>query len=371
MKRSGLIGLAGLAVSFLFFGCRTIEEKAVPPTPTEREVIEPVAPEQIRNAGVPTLQEAAESERSARDAESRESGARGARSITQQAERYEAEVIHREGSKEWLLRKGNRQLTLTESSRSAIVDGIAVFLDRSFGQVKGRWVLSESDEALLLRSLFGDVQTEPRRLRTIVLDPGHGGTEEGTKNESLRLVEKTLNLDVCERLKTRLEALGYRVALTRYDDRIVALEERPELAKSVGADLFVSVHFNAAINKDARGLETYMLTPAGQPSTSSVIAGEDAIPYPGNGFDLLNFELAFRIQKAMVSALQRDDRGVRKGRFAVLRSLECPGVLVECGFLSNVEEAQLVGTPVYREKLARTLSDAIDAYARNRPWEEL
>ncbi len=369
--RNGLIGIAALAVSVFFAGCATTEEQADPSLPAPAPIAEPAVPEQIRISGVPTLQEAAENERAARDFERRENGARSARSIAQQAERYGAELIHREGSKEWQLRKGNRLLTLTESSRSAIVDGVGVFLDRPFGQFKGRWLLSESDESLLLESLFGEVPAEARRVRTIVLDPGHGGAEEGTKNESLGLMEKTLNLDVCERLKTHLEALGYRVALTRYDDRLVSLEDRPKLAGSVGADLFVSVHFNAAINKEARGLETYMLTPAGQPSTSSSIAGDDAVPYPGNGFDRNNFELAFRIQKAMVGALQRDDRGVRKGRFAVLRSLECPGVLVECGFLSNVEEAQLVGTPVYREKLARTLSDAIDAYARSRPLAEL
>ncbi len=372
-RRIGFGAAIGAAVSIWLAGCQsarptgpqTIEADPVPAPEA------PVAPVPSDPAP-PTVEEAeTRSPRPERGAERGERTGRAAKSFAAQAERYGAAVTKVSEGAEWQASKGNRLLTLTESSRLATLDGVSVYLDHAFGQRRGRWSLSDSDEALILASAFGDRAADGRKVRTIVLDPGHGGTEEGTRNEGLGLLEKHLNLDVCERLGAHLEKLGYRVTFTRYDDRLVPLEARAQLANGVNADVFVSVHFNAALNREAIGLETYLLTPAGQPSTSRLVAGDDAVAYPGNQYDLANFELAFRIQKAMLARLQRDDRGVRKSRFVVLRDLQCPGVLVECGFLSNPDESLLVSTPVYREKLARTLAEAIDGYARNSPLAEL
>lgn len=370
-RRGGCKALIGFAASLLLYGCQSTDKPKVDTGEPPPIVDAPSLPS-LDSESIPTVDEAESKPEEIPEPPRQDAIARSGKVLTLQAERIGAYVAHEEGSREWRIVKGSRQLILSEGSRKAVFDGVTVYLDRAFSQVKGRWQLSESDERLLLEGLMGDFASRPRSVRTIVLDPGHGGTEEGTKNETLGLYEKALTLDVCERLRTHLEQLGYRVTLTRYDDRLVSLEDRPAIATGVKADLFLSVHFNAALKPDAKGFETYMLTPAGQPSTSDA-SGDSAelIPYPGNAYSLSSFELAYRIQKGMVSALQRDDRGLRKARFAVLKPLTCPGVLVECGFLSNAEEALLVSTPVFREKLARTLADALDRYARASSIEEL
>ena len=292
-----------------------------------------------------------------------------ARSFKSQAERLGARVEHDPDARQWRAQKGNRLLIVEEDSRLAWVDGVLVFLDMPLTLQKGRWALGASDEALILQSVFADAVDDDRSVKTIAIDPGHGGADDGTRNGQLSLLEKEVNLDVSQRLKTHLEKRGYKTVMTRYDDRAVALDERSNIANKSRADLFVSVHFNAAENQEAQGLETYILTPAGQLSTSGDPgAGET---YGGNRFDQRSFELAYRVQKELVGRLQRMDRGVKKGRFEVLRNLNCPGVLVEAGFLSHEGDALLASTAAYRERVAQALAEAIDAYANRAPLGEL
>ena len=266
----------------------------------------------------------------------------------------------------WTLRKGDRRLELAQGSREARLDGLTVFLDEPFDKRDGNWLLGEGDARLLLKTIM--TERLPRLSHgsdpVIAIDPGHGGKEKGAENLPLGIVEKQLTMDVCLRLQSHLEAMGFKTVLTRYDDRSVALDKRPEIAKRADADLFISVHFNADLNKEANGIETYMLTPAGYPSTADEVPDALAVPYAANGFDGHNFDLAYRIQRKLVDQLQRRDRGVRKARFAVLRDLDCPGVLVEGGFVSHADEALLVRTPVYREKMAKALAEAIQDYFR-------
>lgn len=296
-----------------------------------------------------------------------------ARSFSSQAKRVGAEVTHVEGSKDWQAQKGTRTLSVHEGGRLAVLDGVKLYLDESVQQKKGRWLLGDSDERLVLGSIFSDsLAGALRSVKTIVIDPGHGGSENGTTNANLGLIEKNLNLDVSERLQGHLEALGYKVIFTRYDDRVVSLKDRPTISNNAQGDLFISIHFNAALNVEAQGLETYMLTPAGQPSTSgNTVEAADAVAQFGNRFDKENLELAFRIQKSILDRLQRVDRGVRKARWAVLKTLDCPGVLVECGFLSNGDEALLISTAAYRERLALSLANALDGYSKNIQLGEL
>lgn len=294
--------------------------------------------------------------------EERESASRPLRGLAKQAAEYGATAMRIEGEPGlWLVAKGERELLLREKSRQAILEGKVVYLDRPLERRRGAWQLSDSDVRVVLESVFRGIELAlPRPL--IAIDPGHGGNERGAVNESLGLVEKNLALEVSRRMRERLEERGFRTALTRYDDRLVSLEERSEIASRAGASLFVSIHFNAAENLEAAGVETYFLTPADQPSTSEESAGEEVGPFPGNAFDQANFLFACRLQRSMVERLQRADRGVKKGRFGALKRLNAPAALVECGFLSNRTEALLVGTPVYREKLARALADAIESF---------
>lgn len=289
-------------------------------------------------------------------------GSKPARSIEEQAKRFGATAEKVPDSDQWLIKKGLTELIVKEDSRMATLDGVSIWLDSPVSETKNRWLLGQTDEEIILPWAFGDKESK-HSVATIVIDPGHGGSEDGSKNGKLSLLEKDLNLDLSLRLQKHLDRLGFKTVLTRYDDRKVDLKKRPEIANSAKADLFISVHFNAASNKEANGLETYMLTPAGQISTGDTsVSDEEEIGYSGNQYDLENFELAYRIQNSMMSRLKRTDRGVKKARWAVLKTLDCPGVLVECGFVSNDSEAQLLGTAGYRERVALALTEAIAGY---------
>ena len=201
------------------------------------------------------------------------------------------------------------------------------------------------------------------QLRTIVIDPGHGGKDDGTVNAKLKLREKTMALDVALRVEKILKSAGYKVVLTRRKDTFIPLPLRPAHATKAKADLFISIHFNAIDNKAISGNETYILTPQHQRSTSSDRrTSDDKERYSGNGDDPWNAVLGFRMHRSLVHALQPFDRGLKRARFAVLRDLDCPGVLIEGGYLSNDTEARKIGTPEWRQKLAQAIADGVTDY---------
>lgn len=357
-SRNGLRALAALAASAFLWSCATVDRKASPAEPEPQASVETPQPEDLeRKPALATLSEAEP------DAARRSTLANAGRGLAAQAERHGLKALRGDVEKLWGVAGPQGTLALFEGKRFAELDGVAVYLDQPFQKRRGSLALAESDAGLLFPALAKPPIPLPRRARLIAIDPGHGGSEEGAKNASLSLIEKDLNLDVSVRLAEHLRSLGFRTVMTRYDDRLVSLRDRPDIANRAKADLFVSVHFNASTKPDAIGLETYMLTPEGEASTADDEVGPDAEAWAGNQLDATNFAMAYRIQKALVAKLQRQDRGVRKARFGVLKTLQCPGVLVECGFLSNQEEALLVRTPVYREKLAAALAAAIAAFA--------
>lgn len=368
-KRGLSLLLSSAAASLFLIGCASVP-KSEPERVEAPVALAPAVPEPEPERETPE-QEPVFAETEVEEEDSSERGSaralvRKSRPLRDQAARYGAKVEPMDEAGSWLVTDGERRLELKESSRIASLDGVKVFLDRPFVEENGRVSLGTSDARILLAGIFKEsARTKASGpIRTIVIDPGHGGQEDGTKNQGLGLLEKELNLDVSQRLQAHLEKLGFKAVLTRYDDRVVSLDERPVIASGVKADLFVSVHFNAATNLEAKGLETYMLTPEGQPSSSGSTAEADAIAYSGNRFDAANFALAYGIQKSLVERLNREDRGVKKARFRVLKTLDCPGVLVECGFISNQEEALLVSTAGYRERVALALAEAIADYAK-------
>jgi N-acetylmuramoyl-L-alanine amidase len=190
-------------------------------------------------------------------------------------------------------------------------------------------------------------------------------------NERLNLFEKTFTLDTSQRLKKILEARGWKVVLTRNDDRQLKpskaddLRRRAEIADEVEADVFVSVHFNAVEDQveKVRGLEVFRFTPQHQPPISRAMRRiDDAQLSPGNGNDAWNSLLAHSIQNAMLTRLKLEDRGFKHERFAVLRLVSCPAVLIEGGFMSNMSEAKQIATPAYRQRLAEAIADGLSDY---------
>ena len=198
-------------------------------------------------------------------------------------------------------------------------------------------------------------------IRTVVLDPGHGGGDRGTRG--VTAFEKQMTLDVARRMERLLEAAGVNVVLTRASDRTLSLEDRVDFADAKKADLFVSIHFNSGGSAD--GIETYCLPPAGAVSTASPWSrsrSRDDGASPGNRFDVRNIWLAHCVHRSLLRATGANDRGVRRARFYVLRYTSCPAILVEAGFLSNRAEEQRILSSEYRERLAKAMADGIVAY---------
>jgi len=199
--------------------------------------------------------------------------------------------------------------------------------------------------------------------RIVVLDPGHGGEDPGTKSVIGNHFEKDYTLDWARRLRPLLETQGWKVYLTRTNDVRLSLNDRVDFADRVGAILFISLHFNSAFpNLKQSGLETYCLTPSGMPSNLIRNFPDDSKEvFPNNAFDLQNVELAMRLHRSVLETTKRPDRGVRRARFmGVLRGHQRPAVLIEGGYLSNPQEARLIADPAFRQKLAESVANALN-----------
>ncbi|MDR0740459.1 MAG: N-acetylmuramoyl-L-alanine amidase [Puniceicoccales bacterium] len=186
-------------------------------------------------------------------------------------------------------------------------------------------------------------------LRTIVLDPGHGGKDPGAVNGRLNFFEKTLALQIATLLKAELIKKGYAVVLTRESDVFIDLKDRP--AKAKNADLFVSIHLNSATNLSAQGTEIYIL--------------KQGKNFCGNAFDPWNLIAAYSILSTFEKATNFTNRGIKMAEFAVLKSLACPGILVEVGFISNDAEAKKLVDVNFQKKVIQGLADGIVQYGEN------
>lgn len=234
-------------------------------------------------------------------------------------------------------------------------------------------------------------------IRTIVIDPGHGGTETGAIGPS-GIQEKELTLQISRELANRLASrLGVRTVLTRGEDANVPHDTRTALANQNKADLFISVHLNSSIGSGAYGTETYFLSPQATDSraASSALAenGEsqaNTATTDASGTDagaqqdleLILWDLAQShhmaesqrfanlIQGELNRTLQLRDRGVKQAPFRVLRGATMPAVLVELGFISNPDEEKKLQDPAYRGQLVDALTLAVARYkaqVENRP----
>jgi len=197
----------------------------------------------------------------------------------------------------------------------------------------------------------------------IVLDPGHGGADTGTRTVAPASAEKRYTLDWALRLKPLLEARGWKVILTRTTDTEINLLDRIAVAENSHAALFLSLHFNSGgSNRELAGIETYCLTPTGMPS--HLVRGyEDDLrqAFPNNVYDEQNLMLAIRLHRSLLRHTGTADRGLRRARFmAVLRGQHRPAVLIEAGYLSNPLEARRIATAEYRQRLAEAVAEALN-----------
>ena len=262
---------------------------------------------------------------------------------------------------------GSLQLTL--DSREMRWKGARYWLSHSVRQESEVVLIPRVDLVKTFDPLLRPNGEIPRRpLQGVVIDPGHGGGDEGTR-AARGLSEKTANFDVAKRLVRCLDKAGIPWVLTRTKDRYVDHADRSKLADDHPGYIFVSIHFNEDSSRSSEGWETYSLSPQFAPSTSSggsLVGDEDQI-WPGNGYDHHNFLLTQAIHRSAVLAKSNapSDRGVKRARFKVLRLANSPSVLVEGGFMSNPREASLLRTEEYRQQVAEWIFAGIQAYARS------
>lgn len=215
--------------------------------------------------------------------------------------------------------------------------------------------------------LTPQVFKKPPRARHIMIDAGHGGSDKGTRNKALGLKEKDLVLDIALRLEKLLKAQGYQVSQTRRNDKFIPLTERSHKANQSQADLFVSIHLNAvgSNTNQVKGAETYILPQINQPSTGrSELHAQDKQSYPGNKNAQWSTLLAYCVQTSLTKKLDRTDRGLKRARFAVLKDLKCPGILVEGGFLTHDQEGRQLSKANHREQMAEALAQGIIRYTK-------
>jgi N-acetylmuramoyl-L-alanine amidase len=251
-----------------------------------------------------------------------------------------------------------------DSSRTEI-NGIAVWLSHPIAARNDAAYISKIDlQTVIQPLLFPSKSLKRPRLRTVAVDPGHGGKDPG--NQEGKYLEKRHTLLLAQEVRQRLLRAGLKVVLTRSSDKFVDLSERTALAKRRGAEVFVSLHYNSTQDQEAgvSGVESYCLTPTGAKPTNDRSATVESKPLPGNHHDAANISLAYQVQKTIVRRLRVEDRGVRRANFAVLRMAQMPAVLIECGFMSNPAEAKRIYTASYRRLLAQAIVDGLLAYKR-------
>lgn len=219
--------------------------------------------------------------------------------------------------------------------------------------------------------------------KIIVIDAGHGGKDPGATGYK-KYKEKVVVLKIATYLKDILKARGYKVYMTRYNDRFVKLSNRTKYANKKGADIFISIHANAVGERNANkvsGIETFFLSPSRSARADRVVAKENLadlsdmnkygkesyLRFLNNHKILASNKLAIDLQRGVLGYLRKsyknvEDAGVREGPFWVLIGAQMPSVLVEVGFITNPKEARRLVSPDYQRKLAFGLANGVESY---------
>ena len=226
--------------------------------------------------------------------------------------------------------------------------------------------------------------------QTILLDPGHGGKDDGAKafqtfvNKTGRLEKKThfekdLVLDLSKRIGKKLKEKNYRVFMTRSFDRTVSLEKRAAIAERVNADLFISIHANASYYKTSGGFETYYLNNKSNQAIKKVeevenkgLEGEDSVVNQilidlvvnrtVESSRALASSIHSNLKGFLGSSLKMKDRGIKPGLFFVLALSKRPGVLLEMGFMSNPKELRKISSTAFQERYSEAVVVGIEKY---------
>jgi N-acetylmuramoyl-L-alanine amidase len=269
--------------------------------------------------------------------------------------------VQRTGN-EAVMEMGARSLRGTANSVEFFINRLKFNLSYPVAEHDGQLIISRMDLAKIIEPVLRPQKIKnAEKVDTIVLDPGHGGHDNGAT--CAFGYEKNFSLDVANRARMLLMQAGYKVVMTRTTDTFIPLGERVRLANQYSNALFIAIHFNSGGN--GTGLETYTLAPRGVPSMMADGPRiTDLEVCAGHVNDAQNIALATATHAALVVRSRMFDRGIKRARFVVIRDIAIPGVLIEGGFLSNDYDARLIATPSYRQQMALSILQAVQNYRR-------
>jgi len=233
-----------------------------------------------------------------------------------------------------------------------------------------------------------NVTYSSKRRYIVVIDAGHGGKDNGASCCKHKK-EKKVTLSVAGKLKKRLQEKGYKVYMTRDDDSFVKLPTRTEFANEKKADIFVSIHANAAPKKEQnsifKGIEIYYLSPAKTERAKDAAEKENSVMFKGKDFYTKNaylslisrekivesHKLGLDVSAKMLSNVREhygpvDDGGVKPANFWVLVGAQMPAVLVETGYITHPTEGENLTNAYYKNLLAKGIADGITQYLKNK-----
>src|SRR5881409_1316751 len=254
-------------------------------------------------------------------------------------------------------------LEFVSGSRETMINGARSWLCFPIIEQDGKYLVSRTDVAKTIEPLVRPHRVQSvGKVRTVVLDPGHGGYDKG--QVSRYGYEKDFVLDAARKLRPLLQAKGLRVIMTREGDYFVPLEVRAQIANAARNSIFVSIHFNATDrDPNATGFEIFSFTPRGAPSTSDDWLTATALSMQaGSEVDAQSMALSACVYHSLLGHIPEFDRGIKRARFAVLRLTRVPAVLVEGGFLTERGESQLIAKKDWRGKLAQAIGVGIENY---------
>jgi len=284
-------------------------------------------------------------------------------SLSQLSHRYNFLAYSAQG-KNLALRAKFNTFTFEGDTRKAEFNNILIWLNAPITRHWGAWTIRDMDvDKTILPLIYSSQALKAESWRLVILDPGHGGQDPGASDLHRGLEEKHIALELAQRVRTILQKYNVDARLTRGGDQTIDLDQRCLLANRWRADLFVSIHLNAAANSDSSGIETHILPPAGCPITASAfVSSRDRVAFPGNRHDEANMVLGYYLQRSLIKYTRLEDRGVRRSRFYVIRNVDCPAALVECGFISSRNDRTKIMTAAYRDNVARGVAEGILTY---------
>ncbi len=247
--------------------------------------------------------------------------------------------------------------------RKSDINGTTVWLNAlpDGSLANNNWRLAAIDLDFLQLAVLPREEGPLKPVR-VLLDPGHGGDDEGASSKNPVVKEKDLTLTLAKRIGARLKKAGVQVEYTRTHDTTLSLEDRSRIARKKKADLFISIHANHADNTEASGVETYILPPSGYAGTAE---GSRARGWQiGNRNDYHNTLLGYSVHQKLTSQTNTIDRGLKRQSFFVLRETSCPATLLEFGFLSNPGETHRMLETTWQERCAASVTEGILTYAK-------